>query len=168
MTCPSLLMRYRPATAEFLGDVSHARHLRAAVRRVVARLRRDDGLAEFGRFVVVGGVATLLYGLVFLALGALGYLPGNVAGSVASTVLANELHRRLTFRAEDRVTWLTAQVEAGGVAVVGLLATTAALAWVHSLSDSVPAAWQIAVVAAVTGAIGGVRFVALRWIFRPA
>jgi hypothetical protein len=82
-------------------------------------------------------------------------------------VLANELHRRLTFRAEDRVTWLTAQVEAGAVAVVGLLATTAALAWVHSSSDAVPAALQIAVVMAITGAIGGVRFVALRWLFRP-
>ena len=167
MTCPSLLMRYRPAAAEFLGDVSHARHLRAAVRRVVARLRRDDVLAQFGRFVIVGGVATLAYGLVFLALATLGYLPANLAGSVASTILANEMHRRLTFRAEERVTWLTAQVEAGGVAAVGLLATTAALAWVHSLADPVPAALQIAVVMAVTGAIGGVRFLALRWIFRP-
>jgi putative flippase GtrA len=167
VTCPSLLLRYRPAAAEFLGDVSHARHLRAAVRRGIARLRRDDALAQFGRFVIVGGVATVAYGLVFLALGTLGYLPANLAGSVASTVLANELHRRLTFRAEDRVTWLTAQVEAGGVAVVGLLATTAALAWVHSSSGAVPAGLQIALVMAVTGAIGGVRFVALRWIFRP-
>jgi len=167
VTCPSLLMRYRPAAAGFLGDVSHARHLRAAVRRVVVRLRRDDVLAQFGRFVIVGGVATLAYGLVFLALAGLGYLPANLAGSVVSTVLANELHRRLTFRAEDRVTWLTAQVEAGGVAVVGLLATTAALAWVHSADGPVPAALQIAVVMAVTGAIGAVRFVALRWIFRP-
>jgi hypothetical protein len=38
---------------------------------------------------------------------------------------------------------------------------------VHSADDAVPAALQIAVVMAVTGAIGAVRFVALRWIFRP-
>jgi putative flippase GtrA len=167
VTCPSLLHRYRPAAAEFLGDVSHARHLRAAGRRVVVRLRRDDVAAQFGRFMIVGGAATLLYGLVFLPLASLGYLPANVAGSVASTVLANELHRRLTFRAENRVSWLSAQIEAGGVALVGLLATTAALGWVHSSADSVPAGVQIALVAAVTGAIGLVRFVTLRWLFRP-
>jgi putative flippase GtrA len=167
VTCPSLLPRSRPAAAGFLGDVSHARHLRAAVRRVVARLRRDDVVAQFGRFMIVGGAATLVYGLVLVALSSVGYLPANLAGSLASTVLANELHRRLTFRAEDRVSWLSAQVEAGGVGVVSLLATTAALGWVHSSADSVPAGLQIALVAAVTGAIGLVRFVALRWIFRP-
>src|SRR3954447_11418935 len=152
-------MRYRPAAAEVLRDVSHAPHLRAAVRRFVARLRRDDAIAQFGRFMIVGGVASLLYGLVFLPLSGLGYLLANLAGSVASTLLANELHRRLTFRAEDRVSWLSAQVEAGGVALVGLLATTAALAWVHSSADSVPAGLEITLVAAVTGAIGLVRFV---------
>jgi putative flippase GtrA len=167
VTCPSLLLRYRPAAAEFLGDVSHARHLRSAVRRVIARLRRDDAVAQFGRFVIVGGVATLVYGLVFLSLSSLGYLPAHLAATVASTVLANELHRRLTFRAEDRVNWLGAQVEAGGVAAFGLLVTTAALAWVHSSADSVPAGLQITLVTAVTAAIGLVRFVALRWIFRP-
>jgi putative flippase GtrA len=167
VTCPSSLLRYRPAAAEFLGDVSHARHLRAAVRRVVVRLRRDDATAQFGRFVIVGGAATLVYGLVFLALSAFGYLPAHLAGTVASTVLANEMHRRLTFRAEDRVSWLSAQVEAGGVAVVGLLVTTAALSWVHSSADSVPAGLQIALVTAVTGAIGLIRFLTLRWIFRP-
>ena len=166
MTCPSLL-RYRPAAAEFLGDVSHARHLRAAVRLAVARLRRDDAVAQFGRFVIVGGAATLVYGLVFLTLSGLGYLPAHLAGTAASTVLANEMHRRLTFRADDRVSWLSAQIEAGGVAVVGLLATTAALGWVHSSADTVPAGVQIALVTAVTGAIGLVRFVTLRWIFRP-
>ena len=166
MTCPSLLARYRPA-AEFLGDVSHARHLRTGTRRIVARLRRDDAAAQFGRFVIVGGAATLVYGVVFLTLSGLGYLPAHLAATVASTVLANEMHRRLTFRAEDRVSWLSAQIEAGGVAVVGLLATTAALSWVHSSADSVPAGLQIALVTAVTGAIGLVRFIALRWIFRP-
>ena len=136
-------------------------------RGVVARLRRDDAAAQFGRFVIVGGATTLVYGLVFLALNGLGYLPAHLAATVASTVLANDMHRRLTFHAEDRVSWLGAQLEAGGVAVVGLLATTAALSWVHSSADSVPAGLQIALVTAVTGAIGLVRFVTLRWIFRP-
>ena len=42
--------------------------------------------------------------------------PPTWPATVASTVLANELHRQLTFRAEDRVNWLSAQLEAGGVA----------------------------------------------------
>jgi putative flippase GtrA len=168
VTCPSVLLRYRPAAVEFLGDVSHARHLRAAGRRVLSRLRADDGRAQFGRFVLVGAASTLVYGVLFLLLGALGYLPAHLVATGASTVLANELHRQLTFRAEDRVNWLSAQVEAGGVAVVGLLVTTLALGWVHSSEASVPVGLQIALVTAVTAAIGVARFVALRWIFRPA
>jgi putative flippase GtrA len=166
VTSPSLL-RCQPAAIEFFGDVLHARHLRAAIRRFDRRLRDDDGPAQFGRFVLVGGASTLLYGVLYLALGGLGYLPAHLAGTVASTVLANEMHRQLTFRAENRVSWLGAQVEAGGVALVGLVASGIALGWVNSSADSVPIALQIALVAAVTGAIGLVRFAALRWIFRP-
>ena len=165
MTCPSLL-RYQPA-AEFLGDVAHARHLRAGIRQFTSRLRRDDALAQFGRFVLVGGASTLLYGVLYVALGGLGYLPAHLTGTVASTVLANEMHRQLTFRAEDRVDWLSAQMEAGGVAVAGLFATSLALGWLHSSATAAPIGVQVAVVAGVTGAIGLVRFAALRWIFRP-
>jgi putative flippase GtrA len=167
VTCPSLLLRYQPAAAEFLGDVAHARHLQAAVRRSATRLRRDDAVAQFGRFVLVGSVATLLYGVLYLALGGLGYLPAHLVGTAASTVLANEMHRQLTFRAENRVNWLSAQLEAGGVALAGLLATTLALGWLRSSASAAPLALQIAVVAGVTAAIGLVRFAALRWIFRP-
>ena len=167
MTCPSLL-RHRPTAAEFLGDVSHARHLRAAVRRFADRLRRDDGVAQFGRFVLVGGASTVLYGVLYVALGALGFLPAHLIGTVASTVLANEMHRQLTFRADDRVNWLHAQLEAGGVALIGLLATSAALGWLNSSAAAAGAmGLQITVVTAVTAAIGLMRFAALRWIFRP-
>lgn len=166
MSCPSTL-RSRPAAAAFLGDVSHARHLGAAGRRLLARLRQDEGRAEFGRFVLVGCAATLVYGLLFLVLGRFGYLPAHLAATAASTVLANELHRQLTFRAESRVSWLFAQVEAGGVAFGGLLATSAALGWVHSSTDDVPVILQVTLVTAITAAVGLGRFLALRWIFRP-
>jgi putative flippase GtrA len=167
VTCPSVLLRHRTAAVEFLGDVSHARHLRAAARRVLTRLRGDDGPAQFGRFVLVGAASTLVYGVLFLVAGGLGYLPAHVVATTASTVLANELHRQLTFHAEDRVSWLSAQVEAGGVAVVGLVVTSLALGWVHSSEASVPVGLQVTLVTAITAAIGLSRFVALRWIFRP-
>jgi len=165
VTCPSV--RCWPTAAEFLGDVSHARHLRRGVTLFLARLRRDDTLAQFMRFVLVGGASTAVYGLLYIGLGGLGYLPAHLSATVVSTILANELHRRLTFRADDRVHWINAQVEAGGVALVGLLATSAALGWLNTSAGAVHVILQITVVAAVTATIGLMRFVALRWIFRP-
>jgi putative flippase GtrA len=97
----------------------------------------------------------------------LAYLPAHVAATTVTTVLANEMHRRLTFRAEDRVSWVAAQWEAGGVSVVGLVATSSALEWLDSVTGTDHPVVQVAVVATVTAAIGVLRFVALRWIFRP-
>ena len=82
-------------------------------------------------------------------------------------MLANELHRRLTFHAEERVGWLTAQAEAGGVSFVGLVATSSALRWLDTAAGDAHPFWQITLVATVTAVIGLLRFVALRWIFRP-
>jgi putative flippase GtrA len=166
VTCTSLL-RCRPAAAEFVGDLSHG-SLEGA-QAVAERLRRDDTGAQFVRFVLVGGTSTALYAALFLSLQGLGlgYLPAHLVATVASSVFANELHRRLTFRAEERVSWLTAQIEAGGVSLVGLVATSAALGWLEATVGSGHPVLQIALVAAVTAVIGMLRFVELRWIFRP-
>ena len=153
MTCPPLLRP--PAAAEHLGDLS-------------ARVRGDDGWAQFLRFVLVGGASTAFYALLYVSLSSLGYLPAHLVATVISTILVNETHRRLTFRAEDRVHWVTAQWEAGGVAVIGLISTSAALTWLDSAAGTAPVWMQIALVAAVTAVIGMMRFLALRWIFRPA
>jgi putative flippase GtrA len=132
-----------------------------------AWVRRDDGWAQFLRFVLVGGTSTALYALLYIGLSGLGYLPAHLISTVITTILVNETHRRLTFRAEDRVHWLTAQWEAGSVAVIGLVCTSAALTWLDSAAGSAPIWLQIALVATVTAVIGMMRFIALRWIFRP-
>ena len=137
------------------------------VNALLERLRRDDTLAQFCRFVLVGGSSTAVYAVFFLSLQWLGYLPANIISTIVSSMMANELHRRLTFHADERVSWLTAQVEAGGVSLFGLVATSIALGWLDSVGEGY-AVLQIALVAAVTGFIGLIRFVALRWIFRPA
>ena len=152
MTCPSLLDR-RPA----IGD---------AVGSFVTWLRGDDTLAQFARFVLVGASTTVVYAVLFVALERFGYLPAHVAATATSTVLANELHRRLTFRAGERVHWFTAQWEAGGVTVIGLLATSTALGVLDSTVTDVSVVLQVVLVVAVTAAIGLMRFLALRWIFR--
>ncbi len=168
MTCPSRT-RCRPVI-EFVGGLSHRRveHGRDVAARTAIRLREDDAWAQFARFVLVGGTSTALYAVLFLSLRSLGYLPAHVVATAASSMLANELHRRLTFRADRRVSFLTAQVEAGGVSFVGLVATSTALSWLDAASGSAHPFWQITLVATVTAVIGLMRFVALRWIFRPA
>ena len=171
MTCPSVLRRSQPAggtgaqVAELASPVVLHR-VTDALSHAREHLRGDDTIGQFARFVLVGGLSTLLYGLVFLTAQGLGDQVANVIGAVCSTVLANELHRRLTFHAGQRVSWFTAQWEGGGLAVVGLVATSLALAGCNALFGEVPALAQIALVTSVTGAIGALRFVALRaWVF---
>ena len=98
-----------------------------------------------------------------------GRFGGNLLGMVASTLLANELHRRLTFRASAAVGWVRAQLAGGSLAVAGLLATSLALVVLQTVVPD--AGWfvQVLLVAAITGAIGLVRFAALRaWVFTAA
>ena len=176
MPCASLLRR-RPAAQDAVDDLAGAPLDRVLVAEpepsprlhaLAERLRQDDIYAQFFRFVLVGGSSTAVYAAVFLSLQWTGYLPANIVGTVVSSVLANELHRRLTFHADERVGWLTAQLEAGGVSLFGLVATSIALGWLDASVGSAHPGLQIALVAAVTGFIGLIRFVALRWIFRPA
>src|SRR6476660_3104212 len=89
---PALLCR-RGRTAVTCLSVAR----RGPLDRLAARLRQDDALAQLARFVVVGASSTLLYALLFLSLHWMGYLPAHVLATVASSVVANDLHRRLTF-----------------------------------------------------------------------
>ena len=170
MTCPSLL-RHTPrggVREERLLVPAGPAHLPHEAATLRSRLQRDDALAQFARFVIVGGVSSALYAAVFIALAGLGDQPANWAGAIASTLLANEMHRRLTFHAGTRVSWFTAQWEGGGLSVVGLVATSLALAGAHALLGDVGTIGQLLLIAAVTGAIGLIRFVALRsWVFAP-
>jgi putative flippase GtrA len=156
MTCAQLR---RPEVAEAPARV------RSAGARAVERLRGDDAAAQFARFVFVGGVSSLLYALLYLLLDGVGDQPANLVGAFASSVLANELHRRLTFHAGERVSWFAAQWEGGGLALAGMVATALALGWFDSFARNDGSLADLGVVAGVTGAIGLVRFAALRWVF---
>jgi putative flippase GtrA len=123
---------------------------------------RDHVAAQFARFVLVGGSANVVYVGLFLLLADLGDQAANVAGVVASTALANEMHRRLTFRAGTRTGWAAAQWAGGGLAVTGLLASSTALALLDGWTTSAGPLTSVLVVCAVTGAVGLARFVGLR------
>ncbi len=114
-------------------------------------------------------MSSALYAVAFVGLsGSLGVLAANLVAMMGSTLLANELHRRLTFRATVEVGWLRAQLQGGGLAAVGLIATSLALV---ALDAAIPSArWliQVLILGAVSGAIGLVRFVALRALVFPS
>ncbi|MCZ2823455.1 MULTISPECIES: GtrA family protein [unclassified Modestobacter] len=178
MTCPSLLRRtavdgVRQGRLDGCIEPTWVRERSSAVRERSSaareRLQQDDARAQFVRFVVVGGVSSALYAVVFISLQGFGAQVANLSGAIASTLLANEMHRRSTFHAGGRVSWFTAQWEGGGLAGIGLVATSLALAGLHTVTGDVGAVGQLGLIAAVTGAIGLIRFVALRsWVFSPA
>lgn len=153
------------AVARCLPRAGRRKAWQVALCGTRTRLHADDASAQFVRFVTVGVLTTGVYFGVFLALHPAGQQPANLVGAVLSSMLANELHRRLTFHAGERVSWLAAQVEGGGLAAAGLLATSTALATLDGLFGS---AWwaDLLLIAGVTGAVGLARFVALRsWVF---
>jgi putative flippase GtrA len=130
------------------------------------RLRGDGVIAQFVRFVLVGGSSNVVYALVFLLLHSRGTFAANVAGVVVSTALANELHRRLTFHASARVRWFPAQWEGGGLALVGLALSTLSLALLDFWLPSAGGLVQAVAVVAVSAFVGVLRFLALRgWVF---
>lgn len=126
-------------------------------------LTLDDGRAQFARFVLVGGSANLVYVGLFLVLDGLGDQAANAVAVVASTALANELHRRLTFRAGTRVGWATAQWAGGGLALAGLLTSSVTLASLDAGTGSSGPIGTLLAVCTVNGAVGLARFAGLRW-----
>lgn len=130
--------------------------------RVMRYLRGDHAFAQLFRFALVGGSSNIAYVLLFMAMNDFGPLVANIVGSIVSTIIANELHRQLTFRAAGRVGWFTAQWEGGGLALIGLLISTAALAGLEFWASGLGEIAQAGAVIAIMAAVGGMRFLALR------
>ncbi|MFD9669063.1 GtrA family protein [Rhodococcus sp. NPDC059968] len=132
------------------------------------RTRGGGVLAQLTRFTLVGTSSNVLYALAFFTLDVYGSFLANLVGVVTSTILANELHRRLTFQAADRVRWFVAQWEGGTLALIGLGVSSAALALLHWAFPAAGGIVQVALVIAVSAVAGGIRFLALRgWVFAP-
>ena len=121
-------------------------------------------VAQLVRFAVMGGLANGLYlGIVLLGgAGGADVQALNAVGTASSTVLANELHRRYTFRSVGRSSALAVHLAGSGTAAAGLAASAAALAgYQHVAPDGPP--WGTAAVGLTVGsAVGFVRFLVLR------
>ena len=126
----------------------------------------DAVLAQLVRFALVGAISNILYLAAFVVLEPEGSMVANLAGYLVSTAVANELHRRLTFHASGRVSWFAAQCEGGGLALVGLAISSAALAALNFLFPGTSGIVQALFVIGVSAAVGAMRFLALRgWVF---
>ena len=167
MTYPTLV-RLRPAPAEVGG------WLRSAADPVLLGAQRlldgDAVPAQLARFALTGGLATLVQLVLFTILAPAGTLVANLIAWAASTGLANELHRRRTFHAGERVSWQAAQWEGGGLALIGLAMSSGALAGLSVVAPDAPVVLQALLVLSVNVTVGALRFLALRWAFlgRPA
>ncbi|WP_084478119.1 GtrA family protein [Nocardia jejuensis] len=134
--------------------------------QLAAWLRSEHTFAQLIRFALVGGLSNIGYLLLFLAFYGGGPQLANLAGSIVSTAVANELHRRLTFHAAGRVRWYTAQLEGGGLALAGLAITSAGLAVLDSTAPGLGGGAEALAVLAITAAVGTIRFLTLRlWVF---
>ncbi|MFJ4650384.1 GtrA family protein [Nocardia sp. NPDC088792] len=144
--------------------------VRYTVTRRLARigewLRSEHVVAQLIRFALVGGLSNVGYVLLFLALHGDGPQVANLIGSIVSTAVANELHRRLTFNAADRVRWYTAQVEGGALALAGLAISSGALALLTVAAPGLDDIAEAIAVVLITAAVGTLRFLTLRlWVF---
>lgn len=120
-------------------------------------------IAAFVRFVVCGGGVGLLSSAALLFLsGSLPLALANALVTVASTLLATELHGRFTFHAGRA--GLGDHVKSGLTAAICYLFTTAALLVLHAVHPHPSALLEQGVYLSASGLAGVGRFVVLRVI----
>lgn len=127
-----------------------------------AAARRGEGpVASFVRFVVFGGGTGLAASAVLLVLAqSMSLALANALVTVASTVVANELHSRLTFRSGE--TGWRMHLKSTGTVVVSYLFTTTAMMVLHTVAASPNVVTEQAVYLSASGLAGIGRFAVLR------
>jgi putative flippase GtrA len=120
-------------------------------------------VASFVRFVVFGGgtgVASSGVLVLLTAYFSISLALSNALETVVSTVVANELHSRMTFRS-DRRGWRM-HLQSTGTVVVSYVFTTAAVLALHASVAAPSVAAEQGVYLAASGLAGIGRFAALR------
>ncbi|MFI1004956.1 hypothetical protein ACIP10_33735 [Streptomyces galbus] len=124
---------------------------------------RPGALACFVRFVVLGGTVGLAASAAVTSLAALvPWALANAAVTVASTVLATELHARFTF-AGARSTWRR-QLQSAGSAVAAYTVTSAAVAALHACVNTPGVLLTQGVYLSAAALAGLGRFLVLRLV----
>ncbi|MER7952522.1 hypothetical protein ABTY59_34540 [Streptomyces sp. NPDC096079] len=121
-------------------------------------------LAAFTRFALCGGGVGLAAGFAVTALaGPLPWLLANALVTVASTLLATELHARFTFGTGGRATWRQ-HTQSAGSAAAGYAVTCLAVLALQWLVASPGAALTQVVYLSASALTGVARFAVLRLV----
>lgn len=122
-----------------------------------------NAVAAFIRFVICGGgVGLLSSGALMLLTGSMSIAVANAIVTVASTLICNELHSRITFR--KGAASIRVHLESTGTAVVAYLFTTTAMLVLDAVAPHAGALTQQAVYLSASALAGIGRFVALRLV----
>ncbi|WBB62360.1 hypothetical protein O7599_07465 [Streptomyces sp. WMMC500] len=125
------------------------------------QLPSRPAVAAFARFVVCGGGLGLASsGALVLLDGVMSMLVANALITVVSTLLATELHGRVSFRSE-RGGWRV-HLQSALTVAVSYAFTTAALLALHALQQSPSVATEQAVYLSASALAGIGRFAVLR------
>ncbi|MBW0088583.1 GtrA family protein [Pseudonocardia sp. KRD-184] len=127
---------------------------------------RHPVAAQIARYVIAGGVGTLVNALVYLALRtSMELLPANLTALVVSTLVSTEVNRRFTFSGEEVHPWRAHVQTVGMVAFYAVYSSLVLLA-LHTVVDSPTPLLESATVAAASVLGGAGRFLLLRfWVF---
>ncbi|WP_237276988.1 GtrA family protein [Streptomyces caniscabiei] len=120
--------------------------------------------AAFARFVLCGGGVGLASSFAVVALASwIPWVLANALITVASTLLATELHARFTFGAGGRATWRQ-HTQSAGSAAVAYAVTGGAMFVLHQLVAAPGAVLEQAVYLSASALTGVARFAVLRLV----
>jgi putative flippase GtrA len=123
--------------------------------------KQTGPIASFVRFVICGGGTGIASSAALVQLsGTMSMAVANAIVTVVSTLLANELHSRITF-GNGRAS-LAVHLQSSGTAAVCYLFTTAAMLVLDAVAANPGALTEQAVYLAASGLAGIGRFVVLR------
>ncbi len=120
--------------------------------------------AAFARFVLCGGGVGLASSFAVAALASrIPWVLANALITVASTLLATELHARFTFGAGGRATWRQ-HTQSAGSAAAAYAVTCGAMSVLHLLVATPGAVLEQAVYLSASALTGAARFAVLRLV----
>lgn len=128
--------------------------------------QRHPLTTQLARYVVAGGVGTLVNALVYITLrNWWELLPANLAALVISTLVSTEVNRRFTFSGEPGHRWRKHVQTVGMVAFYAIYSSMVLLALTAVVDNPTPVL-ESATVAAASVLGGAGRFLLLRfWVF---
>ncbi|MCX4825792.1 hypothetical protein OG883_39365 [Streptomyces sp. NBC_01142] len=128
------------------------------------RQAAPGAFAAFARFVLCGGGVGVASSFAVVALAAcMPWALANALITVASTLLATELHARFTFGAGGRGTWRQ-HVQSAGSAAAAYAVTCVAMFALHQLVAAPGALLEQVVYLSASALAGVARFVVLRLV----